>query len=172
MSYKRLGLLVSHQPKARPRAAAARIHHERWIMAQRASDYTLQIIGAGNEPALRGFVRRQEFKGDLAIFQTRREGKPWYTLIMGRFPDRDRAEAAAKQLLDHFPEIKPWVRPMADVQRLVSEQVPEAVEAKPAEQISESAQETGKPAHAPTSSHKAAPHDAAPSGDKGQGDGQ
>ncbi len=133
MSYKRLGLLVEHGPKPKPRPPAARIHHERWIMAQRPSDYTLQIIGAGNEPALHGFVRRQEFKGDLAIFRTRREGKPWYTLIMGRFPDRARADAAAGRLLEHFPEIKPWVRPMADIQRIVSEQIPEAVEARPAE---------------------------------------
>ncbi len=133
MAYERLGLRVKRKADAsRPAASpTTRIHRERWIMAQKASDYTLQIIGSTNEPALRGFVRRQELEGDLAIFRTLRDGKPWYTLIMGRFPDKDQAEKAASGLRGHFPEIRPWVRPMADIQRIVSEQDPLPIEAGP-----------------------------------------
>ncbi len=168
MAYQRLGLTVGHKKKAaahkQPRLshqASGKVHDERWIMAQKGSDYTLQIIGSSNKPALRGFIKRQQLQGDLAVFRSRRQGKPWYTLINGRFPDLKQAEAAAEKMLNHFPEIKPWVRSMAEVQDIISEQGPLPSRATPVSASAHSAEEKN-PAENDSDAGPAAPASGTP----------
>lgn len=47
--------------------------------------------------------------------ENRRQGKPWYLLFAGVYPDRSAAAAALKRLPDNLKSAGPWVRPLADL---------------------------------------------------------
>lgn len=119
MSYSQLGLLVKAKKKA-PKAPAVRLHDETWIMAQKPSDLTLQLLGTSNQKALRRFIHNAELKGDMAYFEATASGKPWFTLIYGRYTDRAAAEQASAHVRDLAPAVKPWIRPMSAVQKHVT----------------------------------------------------
>jgi len=118
MTYSQLGLLV--KPKKKPAKPAVRLHDETWIMAQKPSDLTLQLLGTSSQKALRRFIRNAELKGDMAYFEATASGKPWYTLIYGRYTDRAEAERARAHVRDLAPAVKPWIRPMSAVQKHVT----------------------------------------------------
>lgn len=118
MAYRKLGLLVT--PKKKPAEPEVRLHDETWIMAQKPSDLTLQLLGTSNQKALRRFIHNAELKGDMAYFETRVSGSPWFTLIYGRYTDRDAAERESAHVQELAPAVKPWIRPMAEVQKQVT----------------------------------------------------
>ncbi|MBI1194318.1 MAG: outer membrane protein assembly factor BamD [Gammaproteobacteria bacterium] len=118
MAYRQLGLLVT--PKKAPAVQEVRLHDETWIMAQKPSDLTLQLLGTSNQKALRRFIHNAELKGDMAFFETSVSGHPWFTLIYGRYTDRDAAERESAHVQDLAPAVKPWIRAMSEVQKQVT----------------------------------------------------
>lgn|GEM_PF-3656445 len=118
MAYRELGLLVT--PKKKASVPAVRLHDETWIMAQKPSDLTLQLLGTSNKKALSRFIHNAELKGDMAYFETKSSGKPWFTLVYGRYTDRETAQQESAHVQDLAPAVKPWIRPMSEVQKQIT----------------------------------------------------
>jgi len=89
-------------------------------MAQKPSDYTLQLLGTSSEKSLRRFIKNAELTEDMAFFEGDVSGKPWVTLIYGRYIDRAGAERASRHVHELAPAIKPWIRTMAEIQKRVT----------------------------------------------------
>lgn len=106
------------EPPAHPRAALQR---EDWIARQDPLTYTLQLLSSMDQDALLGFVRSHPLN-DLAYFESQREGRPWYSLIHGIFPDTAAARTAAEALPPELRKLRPWIRKLGDIQSLIAAQ--------------------------------------------------
>jgi len=100
-------------PAAQP--AVAGFRDEAWLWAQDPRHFTVQLVGASTEEAVRSHLRGYDVNGDIALIATRRGGKPWFVLFWGDFADRAAAERAVAGLPAPLKRVSPWIRPYADV---------------------------------------------------------
>ncbi len=115
-------------PMAETRAAEVAIrqqtaddgpHGEDWLLAQEANAFTLQLLGTGKRQALLAFIERHALRDQAAYFSTEREGRPWYTLVYGIYPDRRSAQAAAAALAEKLRALHPWTRSLGSIQAVI-----------------------------------------------------
>lgn len=81
-----------------------------WIRQQSSSAYSLQLVAGGVDTTIQEFVGKHRLAGSAAIYQTERNGKPWYVLIYGVYADQEQARAAVNQLPESVRKLKPWPR--------------------------------------------------------------
>jgi DamX protein len=86
-----------------------------WLKAQHGSDFVIQLFGTHDRAALQRFVTDHGLHGHLAWFATNRDGKQWYVLVQGSFPDHNKAVSAIQSLPARVQAVKPWARSMAAV---------------------------------------------------------
>jgi len=63
------------------------IHREEWLMAQNPNHYTVQLMGSVRETDVTDFVQNNRLKGQLAYFRSLSQGRDWYSLVSGVYPD-------------------------------------------------------------------------------------
>lgn len=102
-----------------PSGSAPGLKRESWLKEQTSDSYTLQLLGTVNEQSLVNFARRNGIEDRAAYFTTLRDGRPWYTLVYGSYPDPVSARAAIKALPPALRNQKPWIRRMSDIQALI-----------------------------------------------------
>ncbi len=66
-----------------------------WRAARKSGAYTVQILGVGKPDSIPSYVRKKGLGGELAGFETRRKGKPWFVLFKGIHATRAQARQAA-----------------------------------------------------------------------------
>jgi len=105
------------------KTAQKRIYREKWLLRQKPSWYTIQIMGGRNEKALRNYVQtnRQRYHGPMAYYQTNYKGGIWYPLLYGLYPTRKQALAAQRALPEDIQRLSPWIRKLSAVQKAVKE---------------------------------------------------
>lgn len=93
-------------------------HDQAWLRAQPADHFTLQLVGSRERSAIDRFIKQYKLPKPYGVFVWERDGKPWYSLVWGSFPDRQRALAASKQLP---PAVRKdvWLRDFASIQGLI-----------------------------------------------------
>lgn len=89
---------------------------ERALLSYPPSSYTVQIVGASSEANIQAFVTAAQLSVTAGYFETRLNGKPWYVVIAGNFPDRESATALISSLPDAAKASGPWVRSLASIQ--------------------------------------------------------
>ncbi|MCP3926776.1 MAG: hypothetical protein GY714_29805 [Desulfobacterales bacterium] len=94
------------------------LKRERWLLAQKPSYFTLQILGVRKKESLLRFVRKHKLK-NYAYFHTSFKNKDWYPLLYGVYPTFKAATSAIKKLPKEFREYSPWVRQMSSVHRAI-----------------------------------------------------
>jgi septal ring-binding cell division protein DamX len=83
-----------------------------WLQSQPRDHFTLQLIASHQPDNLREFIRQHQLGDSSAIFESRRNGEPWYAVAYGSYPDRPAAQRAA----DELPAaIEPWIRRIGDI---------------------------------------------------------
>jgi DamX protein len=81
--------------------------------------YTLQLFGVSERTAASGFISRHGIGGSARIIDTKRNGKPWYVVVYGRYTARTAAQNAASRLPPAIArEVQPWVRDVRSVNAL------------------------------------------------------
>ena len=91
---------------------------DEWLLAQKPTDFTLQLIGVGQLKSIDQFVSRHGLKEELFYIQTVRKGKPWYALMYGVFPSKEAAKSAIKrELPKSLHKRGMWARSMESVQQ-------------------------------------------------------
>jgi septal ring-binding cell division protein DamX len=87
-----------------------------WVWSQKPGHHTIQVAGASNEEALEAVMRGISLPGELAVVQTMRKGKPWYSLIYGSFATRKAAQGTVGRLPESLKKAGPWVRRFSAIQ--------------------------------------------------------
>ena len=104
------------------KAGGVQLHEASWIKAQPGEHYTLQLLGTYQANLFASYLQKHQLHDDAAWFTTRRDGKPWYTLIYGNYADKQAALQAANNLQKGVN--KPWLRAFASIQPLLLQSAP------------------------------------------------
>ncbi|BFM14191.1 AAA family ATPase [Maricurvus nonylphenolicus] len=106
---------------AAPAAGMALADDEAFLLQQDETGYVLQVLAAGSEQAIKAFVGRQSNKGDLKVFEARRNGKPWYVVVVGIYANKADARRAIGRLPAEQQKSGPWPRSVLSVQAEIGE---------------------------------------------------
>jgi hypothetical protein len=109
-------------PPATPATAAATANtprREAWALAQPANHYTLQILATGTDTVARDYIKQHGLSAQAAYFEGAAQGATVFRVIYGSYASRDQAEKALAALPRVLAGSSPWVRPFAEIHKLV-----------------------------------------------------
>lgn len=89
---------------------------EQWLLSLNPEQYTLQMIGARDEPAVQDFISQYPSLKQVAYYRTLYKGKDWFVVVFGQFSSKIEAKQATASLPKKLVASKPWIRPLSQVQ--------------------------------------------------------
>jgi DamX protein len=97
------------------------LYREDWLLSQRSTDFTIQIMGVRNEKRIFDFIDRNQAlnRAGIAYYKTSYKGKDWYPLLFGVYPTKDEANSAIRKLPPDLQKASPWIRKMSSIQRAI-----------------------------------------------------
>lgn len=98
-------------------------HQQDWILQQRGTDYTFQLMGSWDHHELVEFIDKYALSGDVAEFQSMRNGQVWYALIYGVYPGKQAALDASKKWPAPLNTLPSWLRRFDSVQNQIKNKV-------------------------------------------------
>ena len=98
------------------------IRKEAWYLTQDPGNYTIQLLGTGNERLLVALIDRLNIADKAAYYKNARLEKPWYALTYGSYSSISDANGAINQLPADLLHGQPWIRKFSDIQSLIGEQ--------------------------------------------------
>ncbi|HET8729728.1 MAG TPA: SPOR domain-containing protein [Moraxellaceae bacterium] len=78
-----------------PEAHATGFRDADWVKAQNPESYTLQVMAARDEEAVKHFLADREDRGEFSYFVYPQDGSNWFVVTVGNFPTRELAEGVA-----------------------------------------------------------------------------
>jgi hypothetical protein len=81
--------------------------------------YVIQLIGFRQESSVSDFARRFGIADEAWYMRSRFQGRDWYVVLLGDFPDREAGRAVAERLPPELQALDPWVRPLKAGSRLL-----------------------------------------------------
>ncbi len=93
-----------------------RIHDKSWIMQQSPATFTAQLIGSSTAETLYRLAKNPAMGDKAAIYHVLRNGKDWYVLIYGNYPDKETIRKAVAKLPASLRKGGPWLRNFEAVQ--------------------------------------------------------
>ena len=87
-----------------------------WLLKQKSTGWTLQLLGAREPETLLSFSRQHQLGNAAIWYKTWLKGQPYYVLIYGNYTSRDNARIAISKLPEKLQAIKPWVKSIKSVQ--------------------------------------------------------
>lgn len=79
------------------------------------SHYTLQLSSSSNYNNLNSWAKKTNLKS-YVVYQTTRNGQPWYVLVSGVYASQDDAKRAVSTLPADVQAKNPWTKPLRQVQ--------------------------------------------------------
>ncbi|MBT4838057.1 MAG: hypothetical protein HON94_11995 [Methylococcales bacterium] len=86
--------------------------HNDWINNQPDDSFMIQIAASYDEVKLLELAQQYNINNKSIYFRMQLNGKPWYCLQYGYYPDRDVAIEALNNLKGEVLEFQPWLRGM------------------------------------------------------------
>jgi len=114
----RLGAAGAGSPK--PSDSAKGLSAERFLLSRKDSEYTLQVLAASQRESLEDFIERQSNRDDLYLYRGQREGKSWYIVVAGVYPNRTAAVVARSTLPEQQRKAGPWPKALSTVKSEIS----------------------------------------------------
>ncbi len=114
--------VVAAKPAPKPVAAAPARggpYGVEWVLDQPEGNYTLQLFGTSNKERWQAFIGRQKPGTEVASFETKRDGSPWYVVVFGSYPSESAAQAAARDLPSSIGKVEPWIRTFRSVRATI-----------------------------------------------------
>ncbi len=102
------------------------VKNAEWIMQQKQSAYTYQLMGTWERAVVDEFIKKYSLTGNIAVFASMRENKIWYALIYGVYDSKNAALAANRQWPAPLNSVSTWLRRFDDVQKQIKEKAPDA----------------------------------------------
>lgn len=91
------------------------VKREQWLLRQKPTTYTLQLISLKDEPTIRAFIKQHKLQGKVAYFKTISKGQSWFALLYGVFPNRKTAVSAQSTLPKKLRKPDIWTRSLESV---------------------------------------------------------
>lgn len=79
------------------------------------SHYTLQLSSSSNSNNLNAWAKKENLK-NFVVYQTTRNGQPWYVLVSGVYASKEDAKRAVATLPSDVQAKNPWAKPLHQVQ--------------------------------------------------------
>jgi DamX protein len=80
-----------------------------------SNNYTLQLSSSSSYENLNGWAKKSNLK-NYVVYQTTRNGQPWYVLVSGVYTSKDEAKRAVSSLPADVQAKNPWAKPIHQVQ--------------------------------------------------------
>lgn len=109
-----------------PDTSADEVRGTEWIMRQKQSAYTYQLMGTWERAEVDKFIEKYSLTGDVAVFASMRENKVWYALIYGVYDSKNAALDANRQWPAPLNSVSTWLRRFDGVQTQIKEKAPDA----------------------------------------------
>ncbi|MCB1675592.1 MAG: transglycosylase SLT domain-containing protein, partial [Halioglobus sp.] len=93
------------------RAAEAADTARRWLLAQPAQHFTLQLATFSTRDAASNFIRQQALPAAVQVYARRQGQSIQYLVLHGSYPSR----AAADPDKRHYASLQPWLRQFGDL---------------------------------------------------------
>ncbi|MFG1174853.1 SPOR domain-containing protein [Erwiniaceae bacterium CAU 1747] len=84
--------------------------------AKPGGNYTLQLSSASRSDTLNAWARKQNLSS-YHVYQTTRNGQPWYVLVSGSYNTSAEAKRAVASLPAEVRAQNPWVKPVSQVKK-------------------------------------------------------
>lgn len=96
-----------------------KIRDEGWLLDQPPEAYTLQLF-SGKEANVMAYLKRHGLQDQVALYHPRDDAEGRLTVVYGVYTDRAGAAQAGAELAARLPDLKPWLRPLRDIQTIIS----------------------------------------------------
>lgn len=103
-------------PKVAPTKARLVTGSSNFLTSLPSKHYTLQLSSASRPDTLKLFANHHKLK-HFVVYETERDGKPWYVLVSGNYASPEDARQAITTLPVEIQAKKPWIRSVQQVQQ-------------------------------------------------------
>ena len=90
---------------------------ERLLLATRHTDITLQLFAATPPAYAKEFISQHQLGKHARYFHRRLQGKSFYAVVYGTYPNHTAAEKAIATLPSNVRQLHPWIRTLASIQQ-------------------------------------------------------
>lgn len=98
------------------------IESANWVLLQDPKLYTVQMSASTDRPSVASFLRRGKLEAPNSIFSFQRNGKTWYALVHGLYPNIRDARAAIEKMSKAARSNQPWIREIGRIQQALKDQ--------------------------------------------------
>lgn len=85
------------------------------MKAAPSGNYTLQLSSSSNYNNLNSWAKKEKLE-KYVVYETTRNGQPWYVLVSGIYASKDEAKRAVTTLPADVQAKNPWAKPLHQVQ--------------------------------------------------------
>ncbi|MGL4268501.1 MAG: SPOR domain-containing protein, partial [Plesiomonas sp.] len=104
------------KPTATKRRHNSRLSGDTELEKASPKHYTVQLSGSHSLKDAWHFVEKSGLASTLRVYETRRNGRAWYVVIMGNYPNVAQAKQAINTLPAALKADQPWVKSYRQVQ--------------------------------------------------------
>ncbi|WJW75982.1 SPOR domain-containing protein [Thiohalobacter sp. IOR34] len=90
-----------------------------WLKTAAATDYAIQLMASHQRRSIDAFLHRHPLPSPGIVCSYNSRGQSWHALLLGPYPDRQRAERARRALPAGVLEGKPYLRRIGSLRRRV-----------------------------------------------------
>ncbi|MBL4637975.1 MAG: hypothetical protein JKY76_01300, partial [Proteobacteria bacterium] len=94
-------------------------HMQDWILQQRATNYTFQLMGSWEHEEVSEFIDKYALTGEVAEFESLRNGRVWYAVIYGVYDSKQAALEASNAWPAPLNTLPSWLRRFDSVQKQI-----------------------------------------------------
>ena len=87
-----------------------------WFMTQIASQSMVQLAGVSNKAVLNTYLIEHQLQQKAKIYQSVRNGKPWYVVTLGPYANQNAARSAIDLLSAPLQATQPWAKSIKAIQ--------------------------------------------------------
>lgn len=99
------------------------VHQQDWVLQQDGSHYTFQLMGSWEKQEVHDFIDKYALTGDVAMFESMRNGRIWYALSYGVFENKQSALDASNKWPAPLNTLPSWLRRFDSVQKQIKNTV-------------------------------------------------
>jgi DamX protein len=87
-----------------------------WFLAQDDKQSMVQLAGVSNKQVLSTYLLEHQLQDKARIYQSNRDGKPWYVVTLGPYTDHNAARNAIGLLSAPLQATQPWAKSIKAIQ--------------------------------------------------------
>ena len=99
------------------------VYQQDWVLQQQAMHYTFQLMGSWDKKEVHDFIDKYALTGDVAMFESLRNGRVWYALIYGTYTNKEEALTATSQWPAPLNTLPSWLRRFDSVQKQIRNRI-------------------------------------------------